>query len=241
MVQHAPNPVRLSGRLTRSQFRGKIGIMGGSFNPPHAGHLAMAKRARAQAGLKYVIWLVSPQNPLKSSQGMASFTSRFAACEDMAKGHSWLHVSKFETCLQQQTGQNYQPVTTAQTLVELRRLLPYAQLVWVMGADNLIQFGSWDNCEVIQNATDMLILGRPGYNYQALSGYGRHLMGLRTQPRQLGKKTSSGTNTASRWPHSKWPHSKWPHSKWVGGKWAFDMNAYNLLSATQLRQAGNQL
>ncbi len=236
MVQHAPNPVRLSGRLTRSQFRGKIGIMGGSFNPPHAGHLAMAKRARAQAGLKYVIWLVSPQNPLKSSRGMASFTSRLAACEKMAKGHSWLHVSQFETCLQQQAGQIYQPVTTAQTLVELRRLLPYAQLIWVMGADNLIQFGSWDNCEMIQNATDMLILGRPGYNYQALSGYGRHLMGHRTQPRLLGKKTISGTYTRSRL-----TDGKRTNSNWTGGKWAFDMNAYNLLSATQLRQAGNQL
>ena len=195
--------------------------MGGSFNPPHAGHLAMAKRAHALAGLRYVIWMVSPQNPLKSSQGMACFTDRFNACEDMARRYSWLHVSPFETIMQQQAGRNHHPVTTAQTIVELRRLLPHAQLVWVMGADNLIQFGNWDNCELIQQATDMLILGRPGYNYQALAGYGRHILGTKAKPRDLGSKRRSDS--------------------WSGGKWAFDMNAFNALSATQLREAGHQL
>ena len=221
MAARAHNPTGLAGRLNRGCFRGKIGIMGGSFNPPHAGHLAMAKRAYALAGLKAVIWLVSPQNPLKPSKGMASYDARFAACLDMVKPYPWLQVSSFETCLQNQPGRTNQPVTTAETMIALRRLLPSAQLVWIMGADNLTQFASWDNYDLITNAADILVMGRPGYNYQALASHGRHVLGRRYKTRHLGKKLGNGT--------------------WPAGKWAFDMAAYNLMSATALRQSGNGL
>lgn len=225
MARYARNLPSLSGLLTRSNLRGKIGVMGGSFNPPHAGHIAMAKRAKALAGLDTLIWLVSPQNPLKSSEGMAPFDARFAACLDIAKPYGWLVASDFETYIQNQPGHDMHPVTTAETLVYLRRLMPLSQLIWVMGADNLIQFKSWHNHDMITDIADLLILGRPGYSYPALGSEARYGLGLRTSPRKLGRsilKSKVLKNTQTK-------------------KWAFDTAAYNLLSATELRRAGKGL
>ena len=225
MARFARNMPRLSGLLTRSSFRGRIGLMGGSFNPPHLGHLAMAKRARALAGLDKIMWLVSPQNPLKSSAEMANFDARFTACRKMAEPHGWLIVSDFETHIQMQSGHQTQPITSAETLMHLRRLLPLSQLIWIMGADNLIQFHKWDNHDVIKDAVDLLILGRPGYSYRALASEPRHQLGPRNSPRRLGK--SSGKYKTSGFGAT--------------GKWAFDTAAHNLLSATQLRHSGKGL
>lgn len=211
MVRPAPKGL-LSGLLCQSRFAGRIGIMGGSFNPPHAGHLATARRAREAARLQMVFWLVSPQNPLKSTDGMASLAARRTACTELTSGQNWLHVSSFETHLQNQTDHAQHPVLTAETLVALRRHLPRAQLIWIMGADNLCQFHEWTHTNVIRTAADVLVMGRPGFNYPALASRGRAQLGKRTKPACL---TGRGEEM-----------------------WAFDNSAYHPLSGTALRQAG---
>lgn len=186
--------------------------MGGSFNPPHAGHLATAKQARDAARLQMVFWLVSPQNPLKSADGMASLAAREAACRQLTHAHNWLHVSRFETHLQDPSDEGYSPVLTAETLGAIRRHLPRAQLIWIMGADNLCQFHEWRYTNIIQTTADLLVMGRPGYNYPALASRGRAQLGRRVKPAQLKGRGD--------------------------GMWAFDNHAYHPLSGTALRQAG---
>lgn len=185
----------------------------------------MAKRARALAQLDTVIWLVSPQNPLKPVDGMAPFTARLDACQMLAKPYNWLIVSDFETHIQTTSGHHQQPVTTAETLSYLRRLMPLNKLIWIMGADNLLQFDQWDNYQMIPDLADLLILGRPGYNYAALANAKRLQLGTRTSPRQLGQlivNTTAGTQIRRK-------------------NWAFDLGAYNRLSSTELRRAGKGL
>ena len=74
-------------------FRRRIGLVGGSFNPAHEGHIHMARHARKAAQLNEVWWLVSPQNPLKSAQGMAPFAQRLASARVVAEPYlSLIHI-----------------------------------------------------------------------------------------------------------------------------------------------------
>ncbi|MGB1539689.1 MAG: nicotinic acid mononucleotide adenylyltransferase, partial [Rickettsiales bacterium] len=72
-----------------------IGLLGGSFNPAHAGHLHISLEAMRRLGLDEIWWLVSPQNPLKSTEGMAGFNERYASARAMAR-HPRIKVSDFE-------------------------------------------------------------------------------------------------------------------------------------------------
>lgn len=169
---------------SRDRRARRIGLMGGSFNPPHQGHLEMAKLARASAQLDQLMWLVSPQNPLKSAKDMASFEQRMAAASDLAAPYGWLSVSRYEAHLQ---SAGVEGVSTLQTLVQLRTQFARAQFIWVMGADNLVQFPQWIAPREIIKMVDILVLDRPGYSYQALSSQGRAMMGRRVHPSLLGR------------------------------------------------------
>ena len=127
--------------------------MGGSFNPAHSGHLYVAEHARKSASLAEVWWLVSPQNPLKEFEGMGEFEKRLASARSLAKS-SWLRVLDFET--RQRTAK------TADTLRKLCELFSHPQFFWIMGADNLSQFASWDRPEQIANIMPILVMNRPG-------------------------------------------------------------------------------
>ena len=162
----------------------RIGLMGGSFNPAHIGHLEMAKLARSAARLDQLIWLVSPQNPLKSSDGMGSFEERFGVAQKLAAPYHWLFVSRYEQGL---SSASQHGASTIHTLVQLRTQFARTQFIWVMGADNLMQFPQWLAPDDIVKTIDILVLDRPGYSYQALSGQGRALMGRRVHPARLGR------------------------------------------------------
>ena len=139
----------------------KIGLMGGSFNPAHEGHLHVAQMALARLGLDEVWWLVSPQNPLKASDGMAPFSSRFAVAEALAKRHPKVRARDIELYM----GTRF----TADTVVELRRRCPGTRFVWIMGADNLAQFHRWERWSRILHAVPVAVFDRPSYSLRALS------------------------------------------------------------------------
>ncbi|PIR32637.1 MAG: nicotinic acid mononucleotide adenylyltransferase, partial [Alphaproteobacteria bacterium CG11_big_fil_rev_8_21_14_0_20_44_7] len=103
----------------------KIGLLGGSFNPAHAGHLYISEVAIRQLGLQQLWWLVSPQNPLKSTTDMMSFEKRFESAQKIAR-HPKIIVSDIERRL----GTQY----TADTLSALRRRFRGDKFVWIMGA-----------------------------------------------------------------------------------------------------------
>ena len=132
-----------------------VGLLGGSFNPPHEGHLHDSLLALRLLGLDQVWWLVSPQNPLKSHRGMAPFADRMAAAQSFARNPR-IVVSDIET----QLGTIY----TADTLAKLTCLYPRTRFVWLMGADNLIQIRHWQRWTEIFHMVPVAIFDRPPYS-----------------------------------------------------------------------------
>lgn len=130
-----------------------IGLLGGSFNPAHEGHLHASALALKQLGLDYVWWLVSPQNPLKSERGMAPFEARLASAKQLAR-----HPRIIVTGIEAQLGTRF----TLDTLKALKRRFPRAHFVWLMGTDNLVQFPRWRNWQGIFRQIPIAVIARPG-------------------------------------------------------------------------------
>lgn len=129
----------------------RVGLLGGSFDPPHAGHLHISTWALKEFGLDQVWWLVSPGNPLKK-HGPAKLEKRMAACRALVQ-HPRIKVTDIETRL----GTRY----TAETLDKLLGLYGGVRFVWLMGADNLVSFHKWDRWDQIMETVPIGILARP--------------------------------------------------------------------------------
>ena len=139
----------------------RIGLLGGSFNPAHAGHRHISLYALKALGLDQVWWLVSPQNPLKSSSGMASLPERMEEARRVAR-HPAIQVTDIE----RELGTRY----TVDTLAELKRRFPRTRFVWLMGADNLRQIPRWRHWTRIFRLVPVAVLARPTYSMGALGG-----------------------------------------------------------------------
>jgi len=136
----------------------KIGLLGGSFNPPHCGHVHVSEIALKRLHLDYVWWLVSPQNPLKSTIGMAPLENRLKWCADEANNRR-IRIMDIERDL----GTRY----TIDTLQALKRRFPGVHFVWLMGSDNLEKFTRWRRWQAIFGVVPVAVVVRPGY---ALAG-----------------------------------------------------------------------
>ena len=133
-MNHARAPVSVSIKTPLVMPGQRIGIMGGSFNPPHEGHAIVAETALKRLALDQLWWVVTPGNPLKSNGALPSQATRMAACAKLAKGPR-MKITGFEAGL----GTPY----TAATIAFLKRRYPGVHFVWVMGADNLASFHRW--------------------------------------------------------------------------------------------------
>lgn len=130
----------------------RIGLLGGSFDPPHAGHVHITRAALQRFGLDRVWWLVSPGNPLKP-RGPAPLHQRLQAARAIMR-HPRVTITDIEARL----GTQY----TAQTLAGLMARYPAVHFVWLMGADNLAQFHRWQHWRSIMEAVPVGVLARPG-------------------------------------------------------------------------------
>ena len=155
-----------------SRSRLKIGLVGGSFNPAHGGHIHVALEARQRLGLDQIWWLVSPQNPLKSSLGMAPHKKRLADARKIATPYPFLRVIEPESSLPS----NY----TYNTLKYLIKTMPLSRLIWVMGADNLDRFARWHRYRDMTRLLPIAVVDRPSYSYKAIAT-GQQLLGQRTK------------------------------------------------------------
>jgi nicotinate-nucleotide adenylyltransferase len=147
--------------VARRAPRLRIGLLGGSFNPAHAGHLAISLEAIKQLRLDQVWWLVAPQNPLKREAEMADFGERMASAEALAAGHPGLVV----TDLEQRLGTSYS-IDTVRWLKRRCR----ARFVWLMGADNLAQLPYWRGWRQLVELVPIAVVDREPYSYRALAG-----------------------------------------------------------------------
>lgn len=139
----------------------KIGLLGGSFNPAHGGHRSISLEALKRLRLDAVWWLVSPQNPLKSGGDMAPLEARLTTARAVA-AHPRIRVSALEERLGTRT--------TAATLARLKRAVPGAYFVWIMGADNLVQLPRWHRWPAILEMVPLAIMDRNTYSLNGLSG-----------------------------------------------------------------------
>lgn len=132
----------------------KIGLLGGSFNPAHEGHLHISEMALKKLGLDFVWWLVSPQNPLKGRVGMAPLQQRLAFAADRFENHPRIFVLDVERAL----GTRY----TVDTVTKLQRRFPDVKFVWLMGTDNLEGFHRWRRWQDIARRIPIAVVTRPG-------------------------------------------------------------------------------
>lgn len=136
----------------------RTGLLGGSFNPAHGGHRAISLFAMEALRLEEMWWLVSPGNPLKPQAGMAPLPTRMASAERQAK-----RTPIRPTAIEQRLGTRY----TADTLKKLVRRYPKRQFIWIMGADNLLQFHHWRRWRDIARTMPIAVIARPGYDSAA--------------------------------------------------------------------------
>ena len=138
----------------------RIGLLGGSFNPAHGGHRRISLFALAALGLDEVWWLVSPGNPLKPTEGMAPLPARFASARAQAR-RAPIRV----TAIERELGTRF----TTDTLRALCRRRPDVCFVWLMGADNLLQFSRWKDWRGIARRMPIAVIARPGYDAAAIA------------------------------------------------------------------------
>ena len=138
----------------------RVGLLGGSFNPPHAAHRAISLFALKRLNLDRVWWLVTPGNPLKDHGGLHDLNERVEAARRMA------HDPRIDvSCLEAVIGTRY----TFDTIAYLRRRTSGLRLVWIMGADNLAQFHRWQNWRRIADQMPIAVIDRPPQSFRALS------------------------------------------------------------------------
>jgi nicotinate-nucleotide adenylyltransferase len=139
----------------------RIGLFGGSFDPPHAGHRLASLTALEKLGLDAVWWLVTPGNPLKDVSGLPGLATRIAAAKALA-GDPRIAV----TGVEQQLGTRY----TVDTVAALQALCPGVRFVLIVGADVLAELPRWHDWRRLMRLVPLAVIDRPGYAAAALSG-----------------------------------------------------------------------
>ena len=133
----------------------KIGILGGSFNPAHVGHIHITNTALTNLGLDEIWWLVAPQNRLKSSLDMENFDKRLSYARLLTKNISYIKVLDLE--------QKNQLYATYKTVNFLNQRTRKVKFVWLMGSDILDNFNKWLYPNLIAQNIRVAIISRPGY------------------------------------------------------------------------------
>ena len=134
----------------------RIGLLGGSFNPAHAGHRHISLQAMRALGLHEVWWLISPGNPLKEGAAdMAPFEARLRSAKQTADG-TRIRVSDFEA----REGTRY----TVDTVRKLKRRHPEHRFIWLLGSDTLPNFHKWRDWRGLARELPIAVIRRPGYD-----------------------------------------------------------------------------
>lgn len=150
----------MSVRLPMAAPGQRIGLLGGSFNPPHRAHLAISEAVLKRLDLDEIWWLVSPGNPLKSHAELAPLDERLDACRRLAT-HPRIRVTDVEAGLRS--------ASTVVTLTFLKRRFPEVRFVWVMGGDNLAGFHRWTAWRQIAATMPFVVADRPDWRLRALA------------------------------------------------------------------------
>jgi nicotinate-nucleotide adenylyltransferase len=131
----------------------RIGLFGGSFNPPHEGHVHVCEQALRRLQLDQIWWLVTPGNPLKDTSNLAPLEKRIEACE-LITVDPRMKITACEATMPTRY--------TADTLQYIVERNTGVNFVWIMGADNLGQFHHWERWRDIAHSMPFAVIDRPG-------------------------------------------------------------------------------
>lgn len=131
----------------------RIGLFGGTFDPPHQAHLDATLLAMKRLKLDRIWWLVTPGNPLKNTSGLAPLNSRLAAARELTN-HPRIDVTGLEALINTRY--------TYDTILWLLTRCPRVKFVWIMGADNLRHFHRWQKWRGIAELIPIVVVDRPG-------------------------------------------------------------------------------
>lgn len=147
-------------RMPHAEPGMSVGLFGGSFNPPHDGHLLVAELGLRRLALDQIWWMVTPGNPLKETDDLPPLAERIAWSEAINQDPR-VKVTAFEAAY----GLRY----SAQTLAMVKKLNPSINFVWIMGADNLASFHQWQDWRRIAMTFPIAVIDRPGSTLSFLS------------------------------------------------------------------------
>ena len=156
----------------------RIGLFGGTFDPPHAAHRGACLLAMKRIGLDRVWWLITPGNPLKDTRGLAPLQSRVVAAQALA-GHPRINVTDLEAEL----GTRY----TYETIRYLVRRCPRVHFVWIMGADNLRSFHRWQRWRGIASLVPIAVVDRLGPSLYSAAGVAGQALAYARIPESAAK------------------------------------------------------
>ncbi len=156
----------------------RIGLFGGTFDPPHAAHRGACLLAMKRIGLDRVWWLVTPGNPLKDTSGLAPLEERLFAARQLAH-HPRIDVTDIEAKI----GTRY----TFETVDYLLRRCPQVHFVWIMGADNLRSFHRWQRWREIAALVPIAVVDRLGPSLYATAGVAGQALALARIPERCAR------------------------------------------------------
>ena len=142
-----------------SSRKNKIGILGGSFDPAHKGHLAISKEAAKRFKLKKVVWAITKKNPFKSKSSL-SLSTRIEYCKKIIKKTKFIEVKFFEKRIK-----SNKTINLINFFIKNKR----NEVYFIMGADNLINFHKWHKWKIISKKCNIVVFDRYGYKKKSLN------------------------------------------------------------------------
>jgi nicotinate-nucleotide adenylyltransferase len=136
----------------------KIGILGGSFDPAHKGHLAISKEARKRFNLKRIIWAITKKNPFKA-ESETVLPNRIKDCKKIIGSNSFIKVRFYENIIKS---------NKTIDLINYIKKNKNIEIYFLMGADNLINFHKWHKSKLISQKCNILVFDRHGYKKNSL-------------------------------------------------------------------------
>ena len=142
-----------------NSVKNRIGILGGTFDPPHKGHMAISKEAMKRFKLKKIIWAITKKNPLKK-KSMENLRTRINFCKKLIRKIKFIEVKFYENIIKSNKTIN---------LINYFTKNKRNEIFFLMGADNLINFHKWHNWKQISQKCNIIVFDRHGYKKKSLN------------------------------------------------------------------------
>ena len=141
------------------RLKNKIGVLGGSFDPAHKGHLAISKKALKTYKLKKIIWAITLKNPLKKKNN-TSISERIESCKKIIKSNNFIKIKFYENIIKS---------NKTIDLINYLKKTTKSEIYFLMGADNLVNFHKWYKWKTISKKCKILVFDRHGYKKKSLN------------------------------------------------------------------------